>query len=45
MNEKEAMQDEYDQETNHSINREKQAAWLKKIEQFLDDYRDYAAYH
>ena len=45
MNEKEAMQDEYDRETNHSINREKQAAWLIKIEQYLDDYRDYAAYH
>lgn len=42
--EKEKMQDEYDKETNHSINKEKQAEWLKKIKKLLEDYAEYAAY-
>jgi hypothetical protein len=42
--EKEEMQNEYDRETRHSINREKQAEWLKKIEKLLEEYADYAGY-
>lgn len=45
MNEKEAMQDEYDRETNHSINRRQQAVWLEKISFLLNDYSAYASYH
>jgi hypothetical protein len=42
--EKEEMQNEYDQETRHSINREKQAAWLKKIALLLTEYESYSGY-
>lgn len=42
--EKTEMQNEYDKETRHSINREKQAKWLKKIEKLLEEYKDYADY-
>lgn len=42
--EKEEMQDDYDRETRHSINKEKQAEWLKKIEALLKEYEDYAGY-
>lgn len=42
--EKEKMQRDYDQETNHSINKTKQAEWLKKINSLLDDYAAYAGY-
>ncbi len=42
--EKEEMQNEYDNETRHSINRTKQAEWLKKIQWMLEDYEDYAGY-
>ena len=41
---KSAMQNQYDKETKHSINKEKQAQWLKKIEDLLADYEDYADY-
>ncbi|MBI5857608.1 MAG: DUF922 domain-containing protein [Sphingobacteriales bacterium] len=44
MHEKEEMQDEYDNETNHSINKEKQEEWLKKIEELLDGLKKYADY-
>ncbi len=42
--EKEKMQQLYDQETNHSINTEKQTEWLVKIEQLLKETEDYKAY-
>lgn len=41
---KEEMQDKYDRETNHSINKVKQAEWLKKIENLLKEYEAYAGY-
>lgn len=42
--EKEEMQNEYDRETRHSINKEKQAEWLKKIGKMLEEYAGYADY-
>lgn len=42
--EKEEVQNAYDRETKHSINKEKQAEWLKKIQEMLDEYADYADY-
>ena len=42
--EKEDVQNQYDRETNHSINKEKQAEWLEKIEEMLDDLKDYSDY-
>ena len=42
--EKSEMQNDYDKETRHSINKEKQAQWLKKIERLLVEYEDYADY-
>jgi hypothetical protein len=45
MEEKEKTQDKYDKETNHSINKAKQAEWLKKIASLLDEYKDFAVYH
>jgi hypothetical protein len=42
--EKTEMQDEYDKETRHSINKEKQAEWLKKIEKLLKEYENYSNY-
>ncbi|MEO7924148.1 MAG: DUF922 domain-containing protein [Chitinophagaceae bacterium] len=42
--EKEETQNSYDKETRHSINREKQAEWLKRIEEMLEEYSDYADY-
>jgi hypothetical protein len=44
MDEKAKMQSDYDKETNHSIIKEKQMEWLKKIEQLLEEYKNYAAY-
>ena len=44
MDEKESFQDSYDKETNHSINKEKQAEWLKKIEKMLVDLEEYSNY-
>lgn len=43
--EKEAMQDAYDKETNHSIDKERQTEWLKKIEAMLLEYEAYAVYN
>ena len=45
VHEKEEMQEAYDRETNHSINKEKQAEWLKKIETLLLEYEAYAVYN
>lgn len=42
--EKEEMQDAYDLETNHSIYKDKQAEWLKKIRLLLKEYEPYAGY-
>ncbi len=41
---KDKMQNDYDRETNHSINKEKQAEWLQKIRQELDVYKNFADY-
>jgi hypothetical protein len=42
--EKEEMQNAYDAETNHSIEKQKQEEWLKKIELLLEEYKAYAGY-
>jgi hypothetical protein len=42
--EKEAFQDLYDNETDHSRKLEKQQEWLKKISNLLDELKDYARY-
>jgi len=42
--EKEVMQNGYDRETNHSINKDKQTEWLKKIDQLLREYKAFAGY-
>ncbi len=42
--EKDDTQNAYDRETNHSINRVKQAEWLEKISKMLKEYKDYADY-
>ena len=44
LKQKEEFQDEYDKETNHSINKEKQSAWSKKIANMLEEYKAYAGY-
>ena len=44
VDEKEEVQNQYDRETNHSINKEMQKEWLKKIEEMLDNLKDYAKY-
>lgn len=44
LDEKEKVQNDYDKQTNHSINKEKQAEWLKKIENMLKEYKDFAGY-
>jgi len=44
LDEKESMQHSYDTETNHSINKEKQAEWLKRIAATLEEYKRYADY-
>jgi hypothetical protein len=44
VNEKEETQNAYDKETDHSIKKDKQAEWLKKIEKMLKEYEGYAAY-
>jgi len=44
LDEKEELQNNYDTETNHSINKEKQAEWLKKIKKLLEAYEQYADY-
>ena len=42
--EKEDIQNKYDKETNHSIRKEEQAEWLKKIKSMLEEYADWADY-
>ena len=42
--EKEKTQNDYDKETKHSINKNKQAEWLKKISVMLEEYADWANY-
>lgn len=44
MIEKEDMQNEYDKQTNHSINKERQTEWLKKIEKMLEEYKAFSNY-
>ena len=44
MNEKRDTQQLYDEETNHSINKSQQAAWNKKIEEMLEELKDYDDY-
>lgn len=44
LDEKEAFQNDYDRDTNHSINKEKQEEWLKKIAKLLKEYEPYAGY-
>jgi Bacterial protein of unknown function (DUF922) len=44
LDEKEKAQNDYDRETNHSINKEKQAEWLIRIARMLEEYKDYANY-
>ena len=44
LDEKEMWQNTYDEETRHSIDRKKQAAWLEKIAQELTKTKDYANY-
>lgn len=43
--EKEAFQDLYDTETDHSRKKEAQEEWLKKIEKMLDEYKAFAGYN
>lgn len=38
------VQNDYDVETNHSLNKEKQGAWFEKITEELKTYQDYANY-
>lgn len=42
--EKAKLQDKYDTETNHSLDKEKQKEWLKKIELMLEEYAPWAGY-
>jgi len=42
--EKDAFQNQYDEETNHSIKKEKQAEWLKKINELLKEFADFSGY-
>ena len=42
--EKEDTQNKYDKETNHSIKKQEQAAWLKKISAMLQEYAVWADY-
>lgn len=44
LEEKENMQNSYDDETNHSINREKQAEWSRKISDLLNEYKTFSNY-
>lgn len=42
--EKEKFQNRYDKETDFSRNKEKQAEWSTKIQEMLEEYKDYANY-
>jgi hypothetical protein len=39
------MQTQYDTETNHSINKDKQAEWLVKVSKLLVETKEFADYH
>jgi predicted secreted Zn-dependent protease len=41
---KEKMQNDYDRETRHSINKARQAEWLEVIAALLEEYAAYADY-
>lgn len=45
LNEKESMQTRYDEETNHSINKDKQAEWLKVVKDLLKEFDSYKVYN
>ena len=45
LNEKEKLQNQYDNETDYSRNKEKQAEWLKKIEKMLEDLKGFTNYN
>ena len=45
LEEKDVMQTNYDNETNYSRDKEKQAEWLKKIEIMLEELNSYAGYN
>ena len=45
LEEKDVMQTNYDNETNYSRDKEKQAEWLKKIEKMLEELKNYAGYN
>jgi hypothetical protein len=42
--EKKEMQEAYDEETRHSINRTKQGEWLRRIASMLEETKDYSDY-
>ena len=42
--EKDAFQNQYDEETNHSIKKEKQTEWLKKISDQLNELAEFSDY-
>jgi len=42
--EKSDTQNQYDKETRHSIDKSRQAEWLDKIEEMLEEYKEYADY-
>jgi hypothetical protein len=42
--EKEALQDLYDNQTDHSRKKEQQVEWEKKIEKWLDELKNYSGY-
>jgi hypothetical protein len=44
LKEKEDFQNLYDAETNHSINKTKQAEWLTRISSLLEEYKSFAGY-
>ena len=44
LQEKEKIQQDYDGQTNHSINRAQQELWLKKIAEMLEDTKPWAGY-
>jgi len=44
LDEKEILQNQYDNETDYSRNKEKQAEWLKKIEKMLEELKIFAEY-
>jgi hypothetical protein len=43
--EKEDFQNQYDEETDYSRNKVRQAEWLRKIDNTLEEYQDYAYYN